>query len=136
VDGIAQQLHPIVRDEIYRIGYEAIRNACSHSGGSRLEIDLSYARNLVLRVRDDGKGIPPKVAGSGREGHFGLKGMQERALRVGGTLTLSSSAFSGTEVELIVPGNIVFTQKNSTRSSLLLKLSKLLGPRSRTFDRK
>lgn len=136
VDGIAQQLHPIVRDEIYRIGYEAIRNACSHSGGSRLEIDLSYARNLVLRVRDDGKGIPPKVAGSGREGHFGLKGMQERALRVGGTLTLSSSAFSGTEVELIVPGNIVFTQKNSTRSNLLLKLSKFLGPRSRTFDRK
>jgi ligand-binding sensor domain-containing protein/signal transduction histidine kinase len=131
VDGNSQHLHPIVRDEVYRVGYEAIRNACSHSEGSRLEVELIYARNLTLRVRDNGKGIPPQVAGSGKAGHFGLKGMQERAQRVGGTLTLSSSAFSGTEVELSVPGNIVFTDRDPEESGVLSKLGKFAGARNR-----
>lgn len=121
VDGAAQELHPIVRDEVYRIAYEAIRNACSHSEGSRLEVDLSYARDLVLRVRDNGKGIHPDVAATGRDGHFGLKGMQERAMRVGGNLTLSSSAYSGTEIELTIPGNVVFSQPRASRQDAITR---------------
>jgi len=132
VDGAAQELHPIVRDEVYRIGYEAIRNACTHSGGTRLEVDLSYARDLVLRVRDNGKGIHPEIAASGRDGHFGLKGMQERAMRVGGNLTLSSSAYSGTEVELVVPGNVVFPQARERQQELLAWMRRWLR---RTRDR-
>ena len=108
VEGTATEMHPIVRDEIFRIGLEAIRNACWHSGGSLLEVELSYAKNFTLRVRDNGKGIHPEVAAKGKEGHFGLKGMQERAGRVGGKLSLFSSSASGSEVELIVPGRIVF----------------------------
>ncbi len=113
VEGTAAEMHPIVRDEIFRIGYEAIRNACTHSGGSLLEVELSYAKNLTLRVRDNGKGIDPEIAAKGREGHFGLKGMQERAERVGGKLRLFSSAESGTELELIVPGNC-FSKREQT----------------------
>jgi signal transduction histidine kinase len=62
VTGGAKELHPVVRDEIYRIGYEAIRNACMHSGGSRLEIEVRYARNLTVRIADDGVGIQPAIA--------------------------------------------------------------------------
>jgi signal transduction histidine kinase/ligand-binding sensor domain-containing protein len=134
VDGAAQEMHPIMRDEVYRIGYEAIRNACSHSEGSRLEVDLSYARNLVVRVRDNGKGIHPDIAASGRTGHFGLKGMQERALRIGGNLTLSSSPFSGTEVELTVPGNVVFFQTRPARRNMFVRLRALLRSKRHTSD--
>ena len=108
VEGAAIEMHPIVRDEIFRIGFEAIRNACRHSGASRLEVELSYAKRFTLRVRDNGKGIDPDVAAKGKEGHFGLQGMQERAKRVGGKLSLFSSSGSGSEVELIVPGRLAF----------------------------
>ncbi len=136
VEGDAQEIHPIVRDEVFRIGYEAIRNACTHSGGSRLEVDLAYARDLVLRVRDNGKGIHPEVAASGRDGHFGLKGMQERAVRVGGNLNLSSSLYSGTEVELVVPGNVVFTNIKSPWKSVLDKVRMLMGRNGGSSDKR
>lgn len=112
VTGTSKEMHPIVRDEVYRIGYEAIRNACTHSHGSRVEVDLIYARDLSMRIRDDGKGIAPDIVANGRHGHFGLQGMQERAARVGGKLRVFSSATSGTEVELLVPGSIVFHDKS------------------------
>ena len=108
VTGEARELHPVVRDEVYRIGYEAIRNACMHSGGSRLAVALTYARDLTVRVFDNGVGIDPNVATSGRAGHFGLKGMQERAARIGATLTIQSSAGRGTEIIVTVPGRIIF----------------------------
>jgi ligand-binding sensor domain-containing protein/signal transduction histidine kinase len=110
VDGTSRQMHPIVRDEVYRIGYEAIRNACVHSEGSHLTVDLSYAHNLVLRVRDDGKGLPPDGAPHGLEGHFGLIGMRERAAKLRARLTFSSAGGSGTLVELIVPQRIAFAK--------------------------
>jgi len=108
VVGTAREMHPIVRDEIYRVGYEAIRNACVHSGASRLEIALRYANNFSLRVADNGTGIDPVIAESSRDGHFGLQGMRERAARIGGRLTVVSSANSGTAINLVVPGGIIF----------------------------
>jgi signal transduction histidine kinase len=81
VNGSARDLHPIVRDEIYRIADEAIRNARQHSGGRRLEVTLEYARDIRLRVRDDGIGIPLAVLENGKDGHFGIRGMRERAER-------------------------------------------------------
>ncbi len=108
VIGSAREMHPIVRDEIYRIGYEAIRNASTHSGASRLEIELRYAKDLALRVADNGIGIDPAVAERGKTGHFGLQGMRERADRIGGKLTVVSSADSGTEIKLVVPGGIIY----------------------------
>jgi signal transduction histidine kinase len=56
VVGDAREMHPIVRDEIYRIGYEGIRNVCAHSGASRLEVELRYAHDLALRVSDMAQG--------------------------------------------------------------------------------
>jgi signal transduction histidine kinase len=108
VVGDAKDMHPIIRDEIYRIGYEAIRNACVHSGASRLEVELRYAQDLVVRVSDDGRGIDPAVAENGKPGHFGLQGMRERAARIGARLSLVSSANSGTQVTLVVPGSVVY----------------------------
>ncbi len=101
-------MHPVVSDEVYRIGYEAIRNACSHSGGNHLEVTLEYAHDLSLSVSDNGVGIDPDVLERGKESHFGLRGMRERAERIGSKLTLVSSPDSGTAITLVVPGRIAF----------------------------
>src|SRR6185295_8275548 len=57
VQGRARELHPVVRDEVYRIGYEAIRNACMHSSANRIDITLEYGHDVILRISDDGVGI-------------------------------------------------------------------------------
>ncbi len=111
VSGDAREMHPVVRDEVYRIGYEAIRNACTHSGGNRMDVALTYAGDLTLRVSDNGAGIDPAFVSAGKEGHFGLQGMRERAVRIGARLNIVSSAGSGTEVVLIVPGRIIFHER-------------------------
>ncbi|HLX44682.1 MAG TPA: ATP-binding protein [Bryobacteraceae bacterium] len=108
VVGNAREMHPIVRDEIYRIGYEAIRNACAHAHASLVEVRLGYANELALSVKDNGVGIEPAVLERGKEGHFGLEGMRQRAGRIGGRLTLTSTPGVGTEVKLVVPGRIIF----------------------------
>jgi signal transduction histidine kinase/ligand-binding sensor domain-containing protein len=119
VDGEVKYLHPIVRDEVYRIGSEAIRNACHHSGGTNVEAALTYAHNLELRVRDDGRGIDPDIVTNGRRAHFGLTGMQERAARINAKLTVSGSADAGTEVELLVPGQVIFRDQGSLRRGFM-----------------
>src|SRR6201986_3056790 len=96
VVGVAKEMHPIARDEIYRIGYEAIRNACEHSSASELDVHLNYADALTLQINDNGAGIEPAIVSEGRAGHFGLQGMRERAERIGSKLTLASSPNAGT----------------------------------------
>ena len=109
VAGAGRDLHPVVRDEVYRIGYEAIRNACRHSAGRAVDVMLEYARDLTLRIRDDGVGIDPAVVEQGKDGHFGLRGMRERAARIGGRFAIDTAPRSGTAVTLIVPGRVAFT---------------------------
>ena len=133
VVGDAKEMHPIVRDEIFRIGYEAIRNACTHSGASRLEIELRYARDLTLRVDDNGTGIDPAISDRGKGEHFGLRGMRERTTRIGGKLTLMSSSNSGTEIKLVVPGRIIF-RKMLGRRSLSTRIRDLLRSRDQPSD--
>ena len=86
VEGTPRNLHPILRDEVYRLAGEALRNAFWHAQARRIEVEIRYdQKQFRLRVRDDGKGIDPKVlGGEGREGHYGLHGMRERAKLVGG----------------------------------------------------
>ena len=129
VDGEATDMHPIVRDEIYNIGYEAIRNACMHSKGSRLEVALTYARDLSLVVSDDGKGMDAATAVQGKSGHFGIRGMRERAQRIGADLTISSAERSGTEIRLVVPGRVIFRTPRSRAATLSNRLRELLGGR-------
>jgi signal transduction histidine kinase/ligand-binding sensor domain-containing protein len=105
VEGTSRNLHPIVRDEIYRVASEALRNAFRHAEAQQIEVEFRYdQRQFRLRVRDDGKGIEPTLlAAEGRAGHFGLHGMRERATLMGGKLTVWTAAESGTEIELIIP---------------------------------
>jgi signal transduction histidine kinase len=115
VVGEVSEMHPIVRDEVYRIGYEATRNACVHSQATRLQVELTYAEDLVLRVRDNGVGIDPAIVNEGKDGHFGLQGMRERALRIMAKLTVETSTVSGTEIKLVVPGSIIYRSTISGR---------------------
>ena len=123
VEGKSRPLNPFIRDEVYRIGREALINAFRHSGAARVEVELDYAADqLRLVVRDSGSGIDPEVLRSGREGHWGLPGMRERAERIGARFKVWSRAAAGTEVELTVPGDIAFPRsgaKNSRKWPLL-----------------
>jgi signal transduction histidine kinase len=109
VAGGQQPLNPHIQQEIYRIGREALLNAFCHSGAKRVEVELEYAdQNLQMRVRDNGTGIDPHVLRNGREGHWGLAGMRERAERIGGFLKISSNPSNGTEVQLTIPSGVAF----------------------------
>ena len=112
VQGTPRDLHPILRDEVYRIAGEALRNAFKHAHAHEIEVEIRYdERELRLRVRDDGKGIDPKfLSGDGREGHFGLHGMRERAELVGGKLEVWSELDAGTKVELSIPAKIAYAK--------------------------
>ncbi len=105
VEGGVRELHPIIREESYCIGREALVNALTHSGGRHVEVEITYdPRQFRLRVRDDGRGIDPAILKEGRPDHWGLGGMRERAQRIGAQLNLWSRSETGTEVELTVPG--------------------------------
>ena len=122
VEGETRELHPILRDEIYKIAAEALRNAFRHAHAGRVEVEIRYdTEQFRLRVRDDGKGIDPKVlATQGREGHYGLRGMPERAALIGGKLAVWSEVGAGTEVELGLPARIAYA--TSRRRSWLSRL--------------
>jgi signal transduction histidine kinase len=109
VEGRPRRLHPAVHDEVYRIGHEALVNAFRHSRAKNIEVGVEYvADSLRLLVNDDGVGIDAQVLRSGRDGHWGLSGMRERAERIGARLKVRSRAAAGTEVELTVPGRVAF----------------------------
>jgi signal transduction histidine kinase len=109
VEGRPRPLHPVVRDEVHRLGREALMNAFHHASAKHIEVELEYAaHHLRMLVRDDGVGMDPDVLQSGRQDHWGLSGMRERAERMGARLRLWSRTGAGTEVELSVPGHVAF----------------------------
>ena len=118
VEGRVRDLHPLVLEECYCIGREAIINALTHSEGQHVEAEITYdSRQFRLRVRDDGRGIEPKILeAGGRSGHWGLQGMRERAEKIGGQLRFWSRPETGTEVELTVPGTTAY-QASSRKSN-------------------
>src|SRR5689334_22828876 len=98
-------------------------NAFRHSQAAKVEVELDYAaQHFRLLVRDDGIGIEQQVLQSGRDGHWGLPGMRERADKIGAKLRVWSRPARGTEVELTVPGNIAFESKSSNRPRWLARL--------------
>jgi signal transduction histidine kinase len=108
-EGTIRALHPLVQDEVYRIGREAIVNAFRHATAGSIEVTLDYRENRFrLLVRDDGRGLEPEVLRIGREGHFGMAGMRERAERIGGQLRVLSRPNSGTHVELTIQGKSAY----------------------------
>ncbi len=107
VEGTPKNLQPILRDEVYRIAVEALRNAFKHAQARRIEVEIRYdQQQLRLRVRDDGKGIDPGLLSEERRpGHYGLRGIRERAKIAGGKLEVWSERNSGTELELSIPAS-------------------------------
>ena len=105
-----RSVDPIIGDEVYQVGREAVINACQHAHAGRIEVEIVYGRHeLVLRVRDDGVGIDAAVLKAGGvPGHWGLAGMRERAQRIKAYFEIRSGVGLGTEVELRVPAAIAY----------------------------
>jgi signal transduction histidine kinase len=117
VDGPRLPLNPLLRDEVYRIGREALTNAFRHSGAATVEVEISYyPRDLRLAVRDTGCGIDEEILRLGQDGHWGLIGMRECAEKIGARLRVWSRATAGTELELTVPGHIAYSTPRSART--------------------
>ena len=120
VEGAARALSPAVRDEAYRIAAEALRNAIRHANARRIEVEIRYDREqLRLRIRDNGKGIDRGVLDKEHApGHWGLRGIRERARLIGGSLEIWSEVDSGTEVELSIPAANAYAKPLASRWSI------------------
>lgn len=100
--GTVRALAPACEVQCYRIALEAIGNAMHHSGAAGVNVTLAWRPEaFVVTVADDGRGIPADVIAHGRNRHFGLQGMRERAADIGATLAFDTAA--GTTVTLTVP---------------------------------
>jgi signal transduction histidine kinase len=110
VEGAPRALHPILRDEVYKITAEAMRNAFRHARATRVDVEIRYDhQQFRLRVQDDGRGFDAtSLSPTGPQGHFGLSGMRERAASLGGTLTVWSNEGAGTAVELRIPAGTAY----------------------------
>ena len=92
---------PAIKEALYRVGQEALNNIAKHAGARAVVITLEESgAELVLRVRDDGRGFD---AGKSYPGHLGLHSMRERAASVGGVILINSASGQGTEVTIRVP---------------------------------
>ena len=113
VHGDAVELNPVLRDEVYRIGREAITNAFRHAHASTIETEIFFKANeLHLIFRDDGDGIDQSVvSGSSGQGYRGLTGMRERAAGIGARLKIWSRPRSGTGIELWIPAAVAYVTR-------------------------
>jgi len=123
VEGERRELDPMVRDEIYRIAREALRNALRHAHAQKIEAGITYGDSeFLLHVRDDGIGVAPDVANRGaRTGHWGLPGMRERAKSFGGKVEVWSEHGAGTEIALTVPAAIAYGGPQARRGFWFLR---------------
>jgi nitrate/nitrite-specific signal transduction histidine kinase len=105
VSGQPKKLSPEIQEQIYLVGREAMLNAWRHAQATTIEAEIEYLRRGVrLAVRDNGRGIDPRVVESG---HWGLLAMRDRAVSIGAILKISSKPGAGTEVEISAPGDFL-----------------------------
>jgi signal transduction histidine kinase/ligand-binding sensor domain-containing protein len=111
VEGVQRALHPVVFDEVMGIAGEALFNAFTHAQADRVTAEICYERNqLVVRIRDNGGGMENDVLEHGREGHFGLAGMRERAQKIRGQLSIRSRPGEGVELALTIPASHAYAR--------------------------
>jgi signal transduction histidine kinase len=106
LEGDSRRLSPELELAAYRIGQEAVQNATRHAGASELTLTVSFqADALRLCIADNGIGFEPPAnpAELARAGHFGLMGIQERALLFGGKLEIDGKPGSGTTLRICLP---------------------------------
>ena len=118
-EGVRRKLSPIFQEEIYRMGRELLQNAFQHARAQHIEAEVRYEpRMFRLLIRDDGKGIDPKVLEQGgRPGHWGLPGVRERAEQIGAEVDFWSEAGAGTEIQLSVPASIAYEKSPNAAGS-------------------
>jgi signal transduction histidine kinase/ligand-binding sensor domain-containing protein len=120
-----------VGEEIVQIGREALRNALQHTDGT-VHVDIHYAaRRFCLIIDDEGQGMSSAIMESGAPGHFGLRGMRERAARIASTLTIETMTRGGTHVQLSVPARMAYSGFN-TASSLWTRFTTRWTKRKRS----
>jgi signal transduction histidine kinase len=139
VNGAVRPLDPVVSEELFKIGKEALSNAFRHSGAHSIEAELNYERSeLRVCIRDDGAGIDPAILRQGhREGHFGLPGIRERAKKVGAQLDVWSRTGVGTEIELRVAAGIAYlSDANAFRLWKLPRLWPVTKQKDRPHEKK
>ena len=99
ITGTYRQAPRELEDELLRIAQEAVTNAVRHADPKCIDVSLSYqARGVDLRVKDDGRGFAMAGEKAGPAGHYGIRGMHERAERAGARLTIESRPGAGTIV--------------------------------------
>jgi len=132
VEGNQRAKRAMTREEVYRIARELLRNAYRHARARNIEAELRYDDDaFLLIVRDDGKGLDPKVLKDhGRAGHWGLPGMYERAEGIGARLDIWSEAGAGTEVRLTVPGAIAYEKSGHSGRFKLFRKTRIYEHRS------
>ena len=132
VEGERRPKRPMIGEEIYRIARELLRNAYRHADARSIEAELRYDDDaFLLIVRDDGKGMDPKVLKDhGRAGHWGVPGMYERAEGIGARLDIWSEVGAGTEVRLTVPADIAYQEAGDGGRFKLFRKTRIYERRS------
>ncbi|MCX6170175.1 MAG: PAS domain S-box protein [Ignavibacteriales bacterium] len=96
---------------LYRIIQEALTNAMRHSNASEIKIKFSLLEEAIqISIEDNGIGFNNKR--EKMKNTFGLLGMKERALYIGGALTIENGVHSGTVIKVKVPMNESINQEN------------------------
>ena len=103
VTGYPPSLARSCAHQLLMVTREALHNALIHSHARRVEVQLKHeGKTVTILVKDDGRGLPPELATGSEVGHFGLQGMRERMIRLGGSLEIESRPSSGTVVTVRV----------------------------------
>ena len=112
ISGGVRQLGPLIHRETLAIVTEALANACLHARASAIAVELHYGRREFRCIlSDDGIGIPATVLHhGGRENHWGIRGMYERAAKIDARLAVRSDEDSGTTWQLDVPAALAYTR--------------------------
>ena len=129
--GEPKALNALAEDELYFIGREALTNAVRHADATQITLELTFhPRHLKLSCRDDGRGLDEgALQTEAKADHWGITGMRERAQRLGCTLSITSSPGSGTEIQVLVPGDRAY--RKEARELLLPAAGKDVGPDER-----
>ncbi|HXI91520.1 MAG TPA: histidine kinase, partial [Blastocatellia bacterium] len=124
VEGRPRPLHPIIRDEVYRIGRQVLVNDFRHSHAKLIEVEVQYrTRRMHIIIRHDACGIDPQELRFAGEDYRGLAALRRRAELIGARLRVRSHGANGSEVQLSVPADIAF-QREPNSTSLLRWLAR------------